>query len=123
MCILPHLCMYHSFEPTPFFVLDEIDAALDNTNIGKVSSYIRRKAKDCQFLVISLKEEFFGNASALVGVAPDVNVSRYIYMTILLYSNYHYLIYNFVGMIFYSIFQEVECICSKVYTLDLNRYL
>ena len=30
-----HLC--YSFQPAPFFVLDEIDAALDNTNIGKVN--------------------------------------------------------------------------------------
>ena len=28
----------HSYQPAPFFVLDEIDAALDNTNIGKVST-------------------------------------------------------------------------------------
>ncbi|CDQ88336.1 unnamed protein product, partial [Oncorhynchus mykiss] len=27
----------HSFRPAPFFVLDEVDAALDNTNIGKAS--------------------------------------------------------------------------------------
>ena len=26
----------HSFQPAPFFVLDEIDAALENSNIGKV---------------------------------------------------------------------------------------
>jgi len=26
----------YSYQPAPFFVLDEIDAALDNTNIGKV---------------------------------------------------------------------------------------
>uniref|UniRef100_A0A9L0J7D9 Structural maintenance of chromosomes 1B n=1 Tax=Equus asinus TaxID=9793 RepID=A0A9L0J7D9_EQUAS len=30
----------HSFRPAPFFVLDEVDAALDNTNIGKVSFFL-----------------------------------------------------------------------------------
>lgn len=27
-----------SYQPAPFFVLDEVDAALDNTNIGKVGT-------------------------------------------------------------------------------------
>ena len=27
----------HSFKPAPFFILDEVDAALDATNVGKVS--------------------------------------------------------------------------------------
>ena len=31
----------HSYQPAPFFVLDEIDAALDNTNIGKVREVIK----------------------------------------------------------------------------------
>lgn len=45
----------HSYQPAPFFVLDEIDAALDNTNIGKVASYIVEKTTNLQTIVISLK--------------------------------------------------------------------
>ncbi|EDW81202.1 uncharacterized protein Dwil_GK11152 [Drosophila willistoni] len=60
----------HSYQPAPFFVLDEIDAALDNTNIGKVASYIRDHATNLQTIVISLKEEFYGHADALVGITP-----------------------------------------------------
>lgn len=60
----------HSYQPAPFFVLDEIDAALDNTNIGKVASYIRDHTMNLQTIVISLKEEFYGHADALVGISP-----------------------------------------------------
>eukprot|EP00117_Sycon_ciliatum_P043766 scpid25552/ scgid31647/ Structural maintenance of chromosomes protein 1A len=59
----------HSYQPAPFFVLDEIDAALDNTNIGKVSRYISSQTKDqFQCIVISLKEDFFATADLLVGI-------------------------------------------------------
>ena len=34
-CNLPPIVF--SYQPAPFFVLDEVDAALDNTNIGKVN--------------------------------------------------------------------------------------
>ncbi|XP_064116039.1 structural maintenance of chromosomes protein 1A-like isoform X2 [Macrobrachium nipponense] len=61
----------HSYQPAPFFVLDEIDAALDNTNIGKVASYIVEMKSHLQTIVISLKEEFYQNADALVGICPD----------------------------------------------------
>ncbi|XP_054029887.1 structural maintenance of chromosomes protein 1B isoform X1 [Dryobates pubescens] len=61
-----------SFRPAPFFVLDEIDAALDNTNIDKVSSFIREQAHEqIQMIVISLKEEFYSKADALIGVCPE----------------------------------------------------
>ncbi|XP_055677402.1 structural maintenance of chromosomes protein 1A [Lutzomyia longipalpis] len=61
----------HSYQPAPFFVLDEIDAALDNTNIGKVASYIREKTQNLQTIVISLKEEFYAHADLLIGICPD----------------------------------------------------
>ncbi|KAL2309734.1 hypothetical protein Nmel_005958 [Mimus melanotis] len=61
-----------SFRPAPFFILDEIDAALDNTNIDKVSSFIREQAHEqFQMIVISLKEEFYCKADALLGVCPE----------------------------------------------------
>lgn len=60
------------FQKAPFFILDEIDAALDNDNVGRVANYIRsRTAKDMQCLVISLKEPFFARADALIGVYRD----------------------------------------------------
>ncbi|XP_008293032.1 structural maintenance of chromosomes protein 1B [Stegastes partitus] len=59
----------HSFRPAPFIILDEVDAALDNSNIGKVTSFIREESsKNMQIIVISLKEEFFSQADALLGV-------------------------------------------------------
>ncbi|KAL8194482.1 UNVERIFIED_CONTAM: hypothetical protein K2H54_021365 [Gekko kuhli] len=62
----------HSFRPAPFFVLDEVDAALDNTNISKVSSYIKQQSHEkFQIIVISLKEEFYSKADALIGVCPQ----------------------------------------------------
>ncbi|XP_060110293.1 structural maintenance of chromosomes protein 1B isoform X4 [Heteronotia binoei] len=62
----------HSFRPAPFFVLDEVDAALDNTNISKVSSYIKQQSHEkFQIIVISLKEEFYSKADALIGVCAQ----------------------------------------------------
>lgn len=71
----------HSYQPAPFFVLDEIDAALDNTNINKVARYIINQTKEhFQCIVISLKEEFYTRADVLIGITAepdkDCTVSR-----------------------------------------------
>lgn len=73
----------HSYQPAPFFVLDEVDAALDNTNIGKVASYIREKTNTLQTIVISLKEEFYSHADSLIGICPDVSKNLFV-----LHDNY-----------------------------------
>ncbi|THU67323.1 hypothetical protein C4D60_Mb05t23430 [Musa balbisiana] len=74
----------HSYKPSPFFILDEVDAALDNLNVAKVAGFIRSKSCDgargsqdgdggCGFqsIVISLKDSFYDKAEALVGVYRD----------------------------------------------------
>lgn len=58
----------HSYRPAPFFILDEIDAALDNANVQRIAHYIRRQSSVCQFLVISLKAAFYEQSDALVGI-------------------------------------------------------
>ncbi|KAM8974318.1 structural maintenance of chromosomes protein 1B [Pelodytes ibericus] len=75
----------HSFRPAPFFILDEVDAALDNTNIGKVTSYIKEQSREqLQMVVISLKEEFYSTADALIGVCTDgTEQDEYIFSRVL----------------------------------------
>ncbi|EKM57692.1 uncharacterized protein PHACADRAFT_206572 [Phanerochaete carnosa HHB-10118-sp] len=69
----------HSYQPAPFFVLDEVDAALDNTNVAKIANYIRAHASESfQFIVISLKGSLYERSNSLVGIYrdQDVNSSR-----------------------------------------------
>jgi structural maintenance of chromosome 1 len=66
----------HSFQPSPFFVLDEVDAALDNTNVAKVAHYIREHCSDTfQFVVISLKGSLYERSHSLVGIYRDQDVN------------------------------------------------
>lgn len=79
MAALALLFAIHSYQPSPFFVLDEVDAALDNANVDKIKKYIREHAgPGMQFIVISLKAGLFQDSESLVGVYRDqeVNSSR-----------------------------------------------
>ncbi|KAL5522775.1 hypothetical protein ACEPAG_8793 [Sanghuangporus baumii] len=66
----------HSYQPAPFFVLDEVDAALDNTNVAKIANYIRSRASgEFQFVVISLKNSLYERGNSLVGIYRDQEVN------------------------------------------------
>jgi structural maintenance of chromosome 1 len=60
-----------SFRPSPFFILDEVDASLDAKNVGVVVEYFKRRSNETQFIIISLKDKFFDKADALVGICQD----------------------------------------------------
>jgi structural maintenance of chromosome 1 len=74
MAALALLFSIHSFRQAPFFVLDEVDAALDNVNVKKICNYIKQRSREFQCIVISLKDSLFEHADSLVGVAKDVNL-------------------------------------------------
>ncbi|MFX1429483.1 MAG: AAA family ATPase [Promethearchaeota archaeon] len=57
------------FYPAPFYVMDEIDAALDGPNVHRVSMVIKEFASQAQFMVISHREENIVNADRIYGVS------------------------------------------------------
>ncbi|EDK36192.2 hypothetical protein PGUG_00290 [Meyerozyma guilliermondii ATCC 6260] len=69
MAALALLFAIHSYQPSPFFVLDEVDAALDVANVNRIATYIKNHAgPNFQFIVISLKNTLFEKSDALVGI-------------------------------------------------------
>ena len=57
------------FYPAPFYVMDEIDAALDGPNVHRTSVVIREFSQQAQFLVISHREENIVNSDRIYGVS------------------------------------------------------
>ena len=54
--------------PTPFCMLDEIDAALDDRNVERYASYLRNLSKKTQFIVITHRRGTMEAADVLYGV-------------------------------------------------------
>ena len=54
--------------PTPFCVMDEIEAALDEENVSRYAQYMRQFAKNTQFLIITHRRGTMEEADVLYGV-------------------------------------------------------
>jgi chromosome segregation protein len=59
--------------PCPFYLLDEVDAALDDANIGRFVDLLRRYADRAQFVVVTHQKRTMDAADVLYGVTmgPD----------------------------------------------------
>ncbi|KAM1063459.1 hypothetical protein TB2_027138 [Malus domestica] len=66
----------HHYKPTPLYVMDEIDAALDFKNVSIVGHYIKDRTKDAQFVIISLRNNMFELADRLVGIYKTDNCTK-----------------------------------------------
>jgi DNA repair exonuclease SbcCD ATPase subunit len=71
----------HHFKPTPLYFMDEIDAALDYKNVAIVANYIKKKARNAQFLIISLRQNMFELANKMVGIYKINDITRTIAVT------------------------------------------
>lgn len=66
----------HDIKPTPIYVMDEIDAALDFRNVSIVANYLLSQTCGAQFIIISLRNNMFEVAHQLVGVCKVKDVTR-----------------------------------------------
>ncbi|GBF90732.1 structural maintenance protein of chromosomes [Raphidocelis subcapitata] len=66
----------HHYKPTPLYVMDEIDAALDFKNVSIVGHYIKERTRDAQFVIISLRNNMFELADRLVGIYKTDNATK-----------------------------------------------
>jgi chromosome segregation protein len=65
--------------PCPFYVLDEVEAALDDLNIDRFLTLLRRHADRAQFVVVTHQKRTMEAADTLYGVSMgDDGISRVI---------------------------------------------
>ncbi len=63
--------------PTPFCILDEIEAALDEVNVERLAQYIKRYSDDTQFIMITHRRGTMAAATKLYGVTmPERGISK-----------------------------------------------
>ena len=55
--------------PCPFYILDEVEAALDDLNLGRFLTLLRRYADRAQFIVITHQKRTMEAADCLYGVS------------------------------------------------------
>lgn len=66
-----------SLRATPFCVLDEVDAPLDDANVARYNAMLRRMSDKTQFIVITHKQRTMESADALYGVTmAEAGVSQ-----------------------------------------------
>ena len=64
--------------PAPFCVLDEIESALDENNVGRFARYTRAMSARTQFLIITHRRGSMEEADMLYGVTMQKGISRVI---------------------------------------------
>ena len=62
--------------PYCFYILDEIDAALDRRNSERLAELLKKYMKKGQYIIITHNDEIILNASNLYGVSMHEGISK-----------------------------------------------
>jgi chromosome segregation protein len=65
--------------PTPFCVLDEVDAALDEANVQRFANLLGDFARQIQFIVVTHNRATMDKADAMYGVSMDAQGVSHIF--------------------------------------------
>ncbi|MFQ9887698.1 MAG: hypothetical protein ACLRXH_03405 [Monoglobus pectinilyticus] len=69
--------------PTPFCILDEIEAALDDVNVYRFAEYLKQYSQNTQFIVVTHRRGTMESANILYGVTmQEKGVSKLLTLNI-----------------------------------------
>jgi len=76
LAAITFLLALQKLKPSPFYLLDEVDAHLDALNTERLSTILEERAKGSQMIMVSLKDSVVKKATLIYGVFPRNGVSH-----------------------------------------------
>ena len=70
------LLALQSLKPSPFYLMDEVDAHLDAENTDRLSKILLERSKDSQIIMVTLKDSTVAKAPLIYGIYPKEGVSQ-----------------------------------------------
>lgn len=64
------------YHPAPFYIFDEVDAALDKENSRQIAALVKLESKDSQFIMITHNDETIKHGDRVYGVTIDKGESK-----------------------------------------------
>jgi len=75
MASLAFIFAIQAYDPSPFYILDEVDMFLDGKNAEKVADMIKERSRNTQFIAISLRRVTLNKADHIYGVTMQEGIS------------------------------------------------
>ncbi len=70
------LLALQSLKPSPFYLMDEVDAHLDAENTDRLSKVLLERSKDSQIIMVTLKDSTVAKAALIYGIYPREGASQ-----------------------------------------------